>query len=154
MLHVGLHAGLLGRQFATPVARRIERLARRLQRFFQFGHADAHRLQFLLQFAIALSGPMSRSAVQSTTCSARRTFSRFALLLLSRSGFQLRLQLGQVRGDFRHHRLDALHRQHRTATALFQRSDVRTNLAGELRCFVAPLAQDLQAALRGLHLRF
>ncbi len=56
--------------------------------------------------------------------------------------------------DFRQHGLDALHGKHRPPPAFFQGGNVGTDLAGQLRRFIALLAQGFQIALRGLHLGF
>ncbi len=85
---------------------------------------------------------------------ARRTIFGLTLLLLRRSGFQLRFQLGQMRRNFGQHRFYALNCQHGAAAALFHRGDIGANFAGQVGRLIAALAERLQIALRRLHLLF
>ena len=153
VLRVRLHTRLFRRQLATAVARRIKFVARILQRLLQLAQTQAHRLQLILQFAIAqlccvaLGGPLDLLLRQSCVF-------QLALLFLRRRRLNLALQLVETRSDFRHHRFQAVYCCRRTAPPLFQRGHTRPSIAGLLRRFIAPLAQFIQAALRRLHLAF
>ena len=154
VLRVRLHAGLRGRKLAAPVASGIERFAGRLQRLFQFRKAHRERLAILPAARDRVSAPASRSDVHAIHLLGQANVLGFALLLLSRRRIQLRLQLGEMRRNLRDHGLDALHGEHGAAAPLFQRRDCGAYFAGQLRRFIAALAQRFQAALRCLHLGF
>ncbi len=96
---------------------------------------------------LALGGPADHLLRQANVLG-------FALLLLCGSRLELRFQLGQLRRNLRHHRLDALHRGHGSAAALFQCGQLRPSFAGELRRFITAQAQAFQTAVRRLHLQF
>ena len=96
----------------------------------------------------------SRSDVHAIDLLGQAKVLSFALLLLRGRRIQLRLELGEMRRNLGDHGLNALHRQHGTAAPLFQSRHRGPHFAGELRGFIAALAQRFQAALRCLHLRF
>ncbi len=79
---------------------------------------------------------------------------RLALLLLGDRRLKLRLQLRQMRRNLRQHRLNALHGEHGSAAAFFQHRNIGANVGSDLRRIIAMLSQNLQIALRLLHLGF
>src|ERR1019366_1902009 len=142
---------LLGRQLTTAVTRRIEFVAKILQRFLEFGETDANNLQLFLQLAIALLRGFAFGGPSDLLLGETRVL-HLALLLLGGGGIDLGLQLIEARRYFAEHRVEPLHGCCRAATALFERGQACSRVAGVLGGLIATLTQFVETALCSLHL--